>query len=76
MQPCCPSLEPEGRTQHPLDLSLVTLSPRAGLNLNAMQCQQVTLQIALADGSLHSRSGIVMRATSEGSDGGFARCWG
>ena len=41
-----------------------------------MQCQQVTLQIALADGSLHSRSGNVMRATSEGSDGGFARCWG
>ena len=57
----------------PWTLDLVTVSPRASLNLNAMLGQQVSLQTALADGSLHSRSGIVMRATSEGSDGGFAR---
>jgi type VI secretion system secreted protein VgrG len=57
----------------PWTLDLVTLSPRVGLNLNAMLGQQITLQTALADGSLHPRSGIVMRATSEGSDGGFAR---
>jgi type VI secretion system secreted protein VgrG len=57
----------------PWTLDLVTLSPRVGLNLNAMLGQQITLQTALADGSLHPRSGIVMRATSEGSDGGFSR---
>ena len=57
----------------PWTLDLVTLSPRVGLNLNAMLGQQVTLQTALADGSLHPRSGIVMSATSEDSDGGFAR---
>jgi type VI secretion system secreted protein VgrG len=57
----------------PWTLDLVTLSPRVGLNLNVMLGQQITLQTALADGSLHPRSGIVMRATSEGSDGGFAR---
>jgi type VI secretion system secreted protein VgrG len=57
----------------PWTLDLVTLSPRVGLNLNAMLGQPITLQTALADGSLHPRSGIVMSATSEDSDGGFAR---
>ena len=57
----------------PWTLDLVTLSPRVGLNLQAMLGQPVTLQTALADGSLYPRSGIVTQATAESSDGGFAR---
>ena len=57
----------------PWTLDLVTLSPRAGLDIHAMLGKKLTLQTALADGSLHPRSGIVTRATSDEADGGFAR---
>ena len=57
----------------PWTLELSTLSTRAGLDIHAMLGKKLTLQTALADGSLHPRSGLVSRATAEEADGGFAR---
>ena len=57
----------------PWTLELSTLSTDAALDLHAMLGEKLTLQTALADGSLHPRSGIVTNASAEESDGGFAR---
>ena len=57
----------------PWTLELSTLSTDARLDIHAMLGQKVTLQTALADGSLSPRSGVVTHASAEESDGGFAR---
>jgi type VI secretion system VgrG family protein len=57
----------------PWTLELKTLATDARLDIHAMLGQKLTLQTALADGSLHPRSGIVTNAASEDADGGFAR---
>jgi type VI secretion system secreted protein VgrG len=57
----------------PWTLELSTLCTDARLDVHAMLGRRLTLQSALADGSLHARSGIVMAAVAEDADGGFAR---
>lgn len=57
----------------PWTLELAALSLDAGLDLQAMLGARAALQIALAEGSLEPRSGIVFAAAAEESDGGFAR---
>jgi type VI secretion system secreted protein VgrG len=57
----------------PWTLELSTLSTNAQLDIHAMLGQRLTLQTALADGSLQPRSGIVTHASAEDADGGFAR---
>jgi len=49
----------------PWELQLSTLSTRANLDRGAMLGQRVTLLTTLADGSRHSRSGIVTTAGIE-----------
>jgi type VI secretion system secreted protein VgrG len=57
----------------PWRLELVLLHERADLNLDAMLGQPLTLVTVLADGSEHRRSGQVLQAAAEDSDGGLAR---
>ena len=57
----------------PWTLELSTLGLDAGLDLQALLGAKATLRLALADGSLLPRSGIVFAAASEQADGGFAR---
>ncbi len=57
----------------PWVLELSTLGLDAGLDLQALLGAKATLRLALADGSLLPRSGIVFAAASEQADGGFAR---
>ena len=57
----------------PWQLEISALSTRAGLSIHAMLGQKLTLQTVLADGSLHSRSGIVTQAAAADADGGLVR---
>ena len=57
----------------PWTLELSVLSLDASLDTSALLAEKVTLQCVLADGSLSPRTGIVFAASSEESDGGFAR---
>ena len=63
----------EEQLDRPFTLDLYALSLDARIDIQALLGQTVTLQIALADGSLQPRSGIVFKAAAEESDGGFAR---
>ncbi|MEO7055643.1 MAG: type VI secretion system Vgr family protein, partial [Caldimonas sp.] len=57
----------------PWTLELSTLGLDARLDLQALLGAKATLQLALADGRLLARSGIVFSAASGEADGGFAR---
>ena len=57
----------------PWTLELAALGLDARLDLQSLLGARATLQIALADGSLQPRSGLVFAAAGEDSDGGFAR---
>ena len=57
----------------PWELELNTLGTNCDLDIHAMLGQKVTLRTVLADGSLHSRTGIITAAAIEDADGGFAR---
>ena len=57
----------------PWTLELCTLATEQGLDLQSLLAKRVSLQMVLADGSLHARSGLVFAARAEESDGGFAR---
>ena len=57
----------------PWTLELCTLATEQGLDLQSLLAKKVSLQMVLAGGSLHARSGLVFAARAEESDGGFAR---
>lgn len=57
----------------PWRLELVLLHERADLDLDALLARPLTLITVLADGSEHRRSGQVLQAAAEDSDGGLAR---
>ena len=57
----------------PWQLELSAVSLRADLDIDAMLGRKITLLTTLADGSKHPRSGIVMAASTDEADGGFAR---
>jgi type VI secretion system VgrG family protein len=63
----------EEALSQPWRLELVALHPRADLDLDALLAQPATLVTVLADGTEHRRSGQVLQALAEDSDGGFAR---
>lgn len=55
------------------ELHLSALSLRADLDLQAMLGRRLVLRTVLADGHRAERSGVVLQASSEVSDGGLAR---
>jgi type VI secretion system VgrG family protein len=63
----------EESLSQPWRLELVALHEQSDLDLDAMLAQPATLVTVLADGSEHRRSGLVLQAAAEDSDGGFAR---
>ena len=63
----------EESLSQPWRLEVVALHEQVDLDLDAMLAQPVTLVTVLADGSEHRRSGTVLQAQAEDSDGGFAR---
>ena len=63
----------EEALSQPWRMEVVALHEQADLELDAMLAQPVTLITVLADGSEHRRSGLVLQAQAEDSDGGFAR---
>jgi type VI secretion system secreted protein VgrG len=63
----------EEALSQPWRMELCVLHERADLDLDAMLSQQVTLVTLLADGSEHRRTGMVLQAHAEDSDGGLAR---
>jgi type VI secretion system VgrG family protein len=63
----------EEALSQPWRMEVVALHEQADLDLDAMLAQPVALVTVLADGSEHRRSGMVLQAQAEDSDGGFAR---
>ena len=63
----------EEALSQPWRAEIVALHEQSDLDLDAMLAQPVTLITVLADGSEHRRSGMVLQAAAEDSDGGFAR---
>ena len=63
----------EESLSQPWRAEIVALHEQVDLDLDAMLAQPVTLVTVLADGSEHRRSGLVLQAAAEDSDGGFAR---
>ena len=57
----------------PWQMQLCALSTSAQLDTDAMIGQRIRLLTRLADGSHHTRSGLVANAAFDGADGGFAR---
>ena len=63
----------EEALSQPWRMEVVALHERVDLDLDAMLAQPATLVTVLADGTEHRRSGLVLQAQAEDSDGGFAR---
>jgi type VI secretion system secreted protein VgrG len=63
----------EEALSQPWRMELCVLHERADLDLDAMLSQQVTLVTVLADGTEQRRTGMVLQAHAEDSDGGLAR---
>jgi uncharacterized protein involved in type VI secretion and phage assembly len=63
----------EEALSQPWRMELVTLHERPDLDLSALAGQPLTLVTVLADGTEARRSGHVLAAAAEDSDGGFTR---
>ena len=63
----------EEALSQPWRMELVALHEQADLDLDAMLAQPAALVTVLADGTEHRRSGRVLQAAAEDSDGGFTR---
>ena len=63
----------EEALSQPWRMELSVLHERVDLDLDAMLAQKITLVTVLADGSEHRRTGMILQANAEDSDGGLAR---